>query len=413
MIATAPSTTAASGPAAGAGALRPELLLVLVGVLFAAKALSFSLMRGEPVDFDCFHTVGRLAWHGRVDEAYGFRTLLPAIRADHGGRGSFLPFTYPPPFALLMAPLGALPTGAAYILFMGPTLLAFLWVLRRAAGGRTAEALAVALPAIAVDLACGQNGLLTGALVGFALLAGSEGREGRAGAASGLMVIKPHLAVALAVHALAGRRWRWAAVAVAVALGMAGLSAAVFGVSAWTAFLHASQEASNFLRARLYPLFRMVSVYASLRSAGAPEAAALLAQGAVAGLALTGAVRLALSGPPRRAAGFAALAGVLVSPYAYDYDLTLFVVGLVMLRPDLERLASPAEQAAIYALSAFGALYGLVSTSMMGALHMVYDEAHPAPAPCGVAIAVCAGLVWVTLRRDARRRVTDPGAVAA
>lgn len=401
MTATAPSRTAAS--ASSGPVLSRRLILVLVGVLFVAKVVAFSTARADPTDFDCFHTVGRLAWGGRVEDAYAFRTLAPAIQADHGGRGAFLAFTYPPPIVLLLAPLGALPTGLGYLLFVGASLLAFLWVLRRAAGGLTARALATALPAILINVACGQNGLLTGTLIGFALLAGSGGRDGRAGLASGLMVIKPHLAVALAVHALAARRWTWAAVAVAIAAGVMLLSWGVFGPSAWTGFLHATREASTFLHARMFPLFRMVSVYASLRSAGAPELAAFGAQTIAALLALVGVARLAMAGTPRRAAGFAALAGVLVSPYAFDYDLTLFALGLVILWPDLERLASPAEQALIHALAAFGALYGIVKAALLQGLGILYDDNHPLLAPCGLAVAAAAWLVWRVLRRDMSR----------
>jgi hypothetical protein len=42
---------------------------------------------------------------------------------------------------------------------------------------------------------------------------------------------------------------------------------------------------------------------------------------------------------------------VMISPYAYDYDLPILGVGMALLLPDLTRLASGCERAAIYSMT--------------------------------------------------------------
>ncbi|MBL2985099.1 DUF2029 domain-containing protein, partial [Klebsiella pneumoniae] len=75
-------------------------------------------------------------------------------------------------------------------------------------------------------------------------------------------------------------------VAALVAILAAGLATAVLGFAVWPAFLRGVDEATAFLAAGEYPLFRMVSVYAWLRGIGLSAPAALAAQMATAMAAL-------------------------------------------------------------------------------------------------------------------------------
>ena len=78
--------------------------------------------------------------------------------------------------------------------------------------------LIVTFPALVITIRCGQNGFLTGALIGLGLFYLRKGSS-LAGLPLGLMVIKPHLAVAFAVYAIATRRWKTATVASRLLLG--------------------------------------------------------------------------------------------------------------------------------------------------------------------------------------------------
>jgi len=183
--------------------------LALVGVTLAVQTAKFSGLVGSGpkvlVDFDAFHIVGRMVWRGEVEDAYRFAAMVRAQRTLGGADGS-MPWTYPPPFNLVAAALALLPLGAAYFAFTAATLGAYLAVLRRVAGEHVSVVLLAIFPAVIVTIACGQNGFLTGVLIGLACLGFLRGRPS-AGVPLGLMILKPHLAIAFALYAVAARRW--------------------------------------------------------------------------------------------------------------------------------------------------------------------------------------------------------------
>lgn len=194
--------------------------MVLMTIVIAARFAGLVGFYGTNTvaDFKVFHLVGGMVWSGEVGEAYYAETMIPLERAL-SGENIFLPWTYPPPFDLVVAPLGLLPLWLAYLAFIGPTLALYLLVLRRIGGAHASLALVATFPAICIMISCGQNGFLTGGLVGLAcllLLRQDDRRALWSGIPLGLMMIKPHLAVCLALHVLASRRWRVAAFAVAI-----------------------------------------------------------------------------------------------------------------------------------------------------------------------------------------------------
>ncbi|WP_275199838.1 glycosyltransferase family 87 protein [Bradyrhizobium sp. CSA207] len=148
----------------------------------------------EVPDFAAFHLVAQRVWLGDLDLTY----LAAFMKMQAGLSGSstgFMPWTYPPQFDLLLAPFAFLPTWAAYFLFTATTLAVYLTTLRMIAGQHFAQVLVILFPAMALTIGCGQNGFLTGALIGLVCI-GVQSRKMFAGLALGAMVIKPHLAVA-------------------------------------------------------------------------------------------------------------------------------------------------------------------------------------------------------------------------
>jgi len=144
---------------------------------------------------------------------------------------------YPPTFLLAVLPLGLLAYPAALGVF---TLAgAGLWaaLVRRVAADRRAWIVAAAAPAGLINLLDGQNGFLTAALAGFALLLLAR-RPVLAGVLIGLLAIKPHLAVLFPLALLADRQWRAIAAAAITAALFAATSIAVFGWGTLFAFLH-------------------------------------------------------------------------------------------------------------------------------------------------------------------------------
>jgi hypothetical protein len=317
------------------------------------------------VDFDLFHLIAQNVWLGSVNQAYHFVDLLRLQREASGGHGAFMPWTYPPQFSLLLAPFGLFPLGVAYPLFVTATFTFYALVLRAVAGRNYLLLLIVFFPAMEVTMACGQNGFLTAGLLGLVCLYFEE-RPIVAGLALGLMVIKPHLAIAFATYAILKRSWSVVAAAAAVVLTSSVVCTLVFGVQIWADFLQSVHDSSSFLQRGFYPLFRMISVYAALRTAGLAAWVAFLGQIVVAIFAL-GLVAFSVfrRWPLRTGLGLTAAVSVCISPYAYDYDFLIFGMGLAMLVPQLQKVASERERSMIYAAPMLIGAYGNLRSSML------------------------------------------------
>ncbi|WP_243371359.1 glycosyltransferase family 87 protein [Microvirga solisilvae] len=385
-------------------------LLALVG-LFISKTIWFSnLLQGNSprrlMDFDAFYIVAQMIWRGEVADAYHFATLFEVQKAMSGTQ-SFMPWTYPPPFDLLIAPLAFLPLGLAYALFTGGTFTAYLATLKRIESEHFPLLLIVLLPTLAVVIGCGQNGFLTGTLIGLTCL-GFQRRSAWAGLPLGLMIIKPHLAVAFALYTLASRRWAAACIAAATVLAMSALSALLLGTDVWIAFLQGTKEAQIFLEKGMYPLFRMISPYAALHTFGLPASMAMAAQILVAVLALGLVVLSVYRGLPlRQSLGLTAIASLLISPYAYDYDMPVFGIGLALILPDLIRQGREAERAIIYGLSLFAGGFGMAQSFGYVAEHGTDAKLQIDNMPlslAGFTLIALALLAWRILRRTEEMR---------
>jgi len=389
------------------------LILTLISVLATltlAKAVVLHQLATaggarELTDFDVFHVAARMIWRGEATLTYAAATMGEAQRALANGVG-LVPWAYPPPFLIAIAPLGLLPLGLAALLFLALPLAAFLVVLRRLAGPDFGLALAACFPALLVNGLIGQNGYLSGALLGWACLLLLSG-GGRGGLPLGLMVFKPHLAIPFALEALLNRRGR--VIAVALATVAAGVLAATlgFGGAIWPAFRTGVAETSAFLASGAFPLFRMVSVYAFVRSLGAPAGLALAVHGAFAllvlGLIAQG-VRRAL--PARTVLGLCALASPFISPYAYLYDLPVLGVGIALLAPQLRARMGRAGLAGFVGLCALLSGAGYLQPKLFpgDVPGRIGGDAYDRISLAGMLLPLAVLLLWRALRQRPTRQ---------
>lgn len=357
---------------------------------------------GQTADFSAFHIVAQRVWLGDLDLTYQFAAFTKMQIAAAGGPTGVMPWTYPPQFDLLLAPFAGLPGWAAYLVFTTVTLIAYLITLRAVAGNNFALVLVVFFPSIAITISIGQNGLLTGALIGLICI-NAERRPVLSGLALGIMVIKPHLAIAAGIYMLLTRRWPAVLSAGFVVVASSLICTLAFGPQIWMAWLGSIREAASYLEEGRYQLFRMISAYAALYNAGLPPAGAFWGQMAMGALALIAVALAVVRGPsPRFALGVVAVASVMISPYAYDYDLPIVAIGLALLLPDLTSQASPRERDAIYALLLLANAYGLLQSARLSAESAQAGglERTMTPAIGGFALmAVLAMLLWVLLRQ--------------
>jgi hypothetical protein len=392
-------------------------LMILLLLLMIWTAIEFQhptlLRAGKTMtDFDAFYVAGLMYWEGRLNEAYHFARLYEAQRR-FTGVNSFMPWTYPPPFNLVTAALASLPVGLAYLAFIGTSFAAYAVVVRRIAGIHAATVLVTMFPTVAVNIRSGQNGLLTGTLVGLFLLSYLRGQAG-GGVALGCMVFKPHLAVGSAVLALVEWRWRRIVACAVTVFALVGLSAAVFGLQVFSAFLAATGEAGRFLALGLYPLFRMTSLYAALFTAGASPGLALLVQAISALIACVSIVVAAIRCEDRRyVAALAAFGSMLVSPYNYDYDLAVLGIAAAILWPLLMTRARPTHLFGLIALywlaAGWGLLMSIWTTPGSGQTAVLPDTAS-LPSISGLALIALLVATTAILRRPPL--VHDPDASA-
>lgn len=316
--------------------------LIVLGLWLAAAAVWLALSpglidpNGKPIgtDFSSFHAAGALALEGRATDAYDMALHYARQQQMFGADTPYYGWLYPPVFLLLAAALALMPYPVALALWQGGTLLAFLAavgaILRgvpQPATGRLWLLVALAFPAVFVNLGHGQNGLLTASLFGAALVA-LPARPAVAGVLFGLLAYKPQFGLVVPVALLAAGQWRAIAAAALTVIALAAIATLLFGSGVWPAFVASTGIARTVLLEQGDVGFeKLSSAFAAVRmwGGGAPlayaaQAAVMLA--AVGGTALIWRARL----DHAQKAAMLSVAALLASPHVLDYDLTLLGV---------------------------------------------------------------------------------------
>lgn len=272
---------------------------------------------------------------------------------DHAEQQAFLlslnppfttpfPFSYPPPYLLLLRPLGLLPYGTALRVWTAVTLVLYVAVVFGVARGRPAAVLAILAPAAGINLVFGQNGFLTAALMigGAGLL---RSRPILAGILLGLLSYKPQFGLVVGVALVAGGMWRTVLAAAATVAAMVAASVVAFGVEPWLAWVRAMPEFVAIVDGQRDHLAHLIPTARSdALTLGASERVAALVQAPVtAGAAV--AVWIAFR---QRSGALAvaalAVASVVAAPYAFIYDLTLVAAGIALIVAErLKALSAP------------------------------------------------------------------------
>jgi hypothetical protein len=278
---------------------------------------------GKPIgyDFITYYAASKMALAGHAAEAYS----VPAIAAvEHGlvpASADKFAWYYPPTFYLLIVPLGLLPYAAALALFVGLGLAAYVVVLRRVIRGTDAMWCLAGFAGLWLNLLQGQNGFLTAALAGGALLAMEE-HPALGGVLVGLLAIKPHLALLFPVALVAARMWKTLAVAAVTAAAFVGLGTWALGVATLRACVGSLPTARMYLEDGQLPWAKMPTVFAMLRTAHVPLMAAYAVHAVVALGAVAAVWRVWSRTRDGQLRGAVLMAATfLVSPYIFDYDM--------------------------------------------------------------------------------------------
>ncbi|WP_238312376.1 glycosyltransferase family 87 protein [Methylobacterium organophilum] len=356
---------------------------------------------GHPIGRDFINNwVGpQLAFSGRLATLFDLEAYARAIGEVFGATLPFHNWGYPP-FALLMLwPLGQMPYFAALSLWTFGLFAAFAGTAASALppGERARAFVLLALaPACLINTLGGQNGFLTG----FLLLGGMlwlDRRPWLAGVLFGLLTYKPHLGLALPFVLIALGAWRTIAAACATALVLVAASVLVFGIEPWRAYLTTTSAFQWLLLERFqgfYP-YMMASIYAGGRTFGLPMQAALALQACISLPVLAATVwAVRRTADPRARAALVVCAAPLLTPYAFNYDLTgVAAVAVWRLCDRTSEPVSPWLLAAWLAptlmmplnMAGLGIAPALVLAIYLGELRAILARPAAQPAPAGAA----------------------------
>lgn len=287
--------------------------------------------RGLPLgaDFITYWAASHLTQTGHPSAAYDAVQLLAAERLVAPVQMPHTAWYYPPQFLLLTWPLASISYVASYLLFALVSLAIYVVAAVTISPPRVAILL-IAFPAVFVNLASGQNGLLTAGLAALALHHLAD-RPRLAGGLMGLLCIKPQLLVLFPLLLICTRQWQALRAFVVSSLGFAISATLLLGLDVWPAFLGGLAEARHYLETDI-PLARMPTVFALLRQAGGSLALAYSVHALVAALAVVTVVQLwSRSANPQVRGSALVAATLLISPYLFDYDLAWHALPLVWL----------------------------------------------------------------------------------
>ena len=287
------------------------------------------------MDFASFWAASRLVWAGVPADVY-VQTVHKLAETVVIPAGKYEAFFYPPPYLLLCVPLAALPFFGSLAGFMAATGAAYAGALRQAAASPAISAwaavvAALAYPAVMLNLIAGQNGMLTAAVMGVGLTL-MDRRPRTAGLIQGLMVIKPHLALAVPLALVLSGRWTVLAFAAASSCVLMALSTVAFGGGIWAGFFRIADTSRHVLEGGLVPFSRFQSAFAVARMLTVGIAASYALQAVSAVLAVAALVRARRrSVPPAVERSLIVLANLLVTPFVLDYDYVVLAFPLVWL----------------------------------------------------------------------------------
>ena len=288
-------------------------------------------------DFLQFYTLGHLAAVGQIEAMYDIEALHEAqVALVPESKPELYPPVYPPQAALLFAPFNGWSYRPALLIWSALTIALYIvivWNVWRPladqlSNRRMIAAAAAVFPPFWNLVLFGQISILIMAAFWLGWLALERGRSYLAGAAFGLLALKPQFGIPLAVIVLACGEWRMLAGAVVSAAAQAVIIWSTLGTVAFTAFagsLRITLTYQDLLESKPFNSHSLRAVTRLLPNVvGVPLWLALSA------IVLWYTVRVWKSDAPVRVRlGVVMLASLLVNPHVIVYDVTL--LGLPLL----------------------------------------------------------------------------------
>ena len=350
---------------------RERIRLVAATLLIASTAGFLFLVvtahgdvdrQGRPLgtDFSNVYAAGTYVLDANPDAPFDPPTQYARERTIFGKATPFYGWHYPPYFLFIAGALARMPYGLALAVWQAATLglyLLTIWGIVTAPSPREAGRgdwllLALAFPAVLINIGHGQNGFLTAALLGGALVA-LDRRPLIAGILIGFLVYKPQFGLVIPLALIAGGCWRTFAAAAATVALLTLATTLAFGPQVWHAFLVSTQFSRTVVLEQGQTGWQKIqSVFSWARMWGAPISLAYALQGLLTVALMVAIVRLWRSGaPPALKSASLCLAAILATPYSLDYDMMVLAPAIAFFAADgMARGFRPWEKTALAVL---------------------------------------------------------------
>lgn len=320
-----------------------SLLLFVRDYLTSQRAQDLSI-NGSAIwgrDFVNVFTSGRFVIDGELAHLYE-KPFYRSWQTNEFGWGIHDHMYSYPPVTLLYTPVfGSIPYFWSLALWTLISLLLFglaarPWLARE----KLPEALALILPTTIVCIWAGHYGLIMGALW-LSAWHHLETRPKLSGLMTGLMIIKPHMAILMPILYLRRKAWTAIATAALTVSVLVCLSILLFGIDLWYTYLAStSQSQLNLLHATHTFFAKMMpTVTPALFAYGFAAHVVWPIQVAVATTVIILLWRFQPA-DPHRAGLAAAVATFLILPYAFNYDMTIVGLASLIMLTEASRAAN-------------------------------------------------------------------------
>jgi len=385
--------------------LTPDRVRLIAAAVLIASVAGFAFLvatahdgidrQGRPLgtDFSNVYAAGTYVLEGKPDVPFDPPRQYVREQDIFGKATPFYGWHYPPYFLFIAGALAKLPYGLALTVWQAGTLLLYLLMIwgivassprvrgegrddrevppgsesrigpltlarfahstsPRAAGRGELFLLALAYPAVLINIGHGQNGFLTAALLGGALIV-LDRRPVLAGILIGLLVYKPQFGLMIPLALVAGGYWRTFAAAAATVAVLTLVTTLAFGPEVWPAFKASTEFSRSVVLEQGQTGWQKIqSVFSWARMWGAPIRLAYALQGALTiaiGVAIVRLWRSAAAPALKNAA--LCLAAILATPYSLDYDMMVLAPAIAFFAADgFRRGFGPFEKTALAAL---------------------------------------------------------------
>ena len=304
------------------------VLLVLRGFIYAdADGIAFGEKGVIGGDYLAFWTSAKAFVQGHALSMYDREAFEAAMSSVSGLERHFMMWQYPPTAFFIIAPLGFFDYIAGYVFWMGATFAALIFALKSIDLSWREVIILVFAPMSLLVMDTGQISFLTTALMILAVFFPGS-RPILAGVAAGLLTFKPHLGVLIPLAYLAAGCWRAFAAAAVTSVVVLLSSLAVFGLDGWILFY---DSVTRIYTDYMYdggstPPKYMTTLMSQMRLLEIDQSVAATAHYIFAAfLAFLVVIVWRMCPDIHLRAALICSAAILVTPYAYSYELVILV----------------------------------------------------------------------------------------